>query len=113
MMVTFIGINEITAQILAWFIASSLYGISSLIYKNRKMGLIPTTVIHFFICLGITSVNLYLFYREYMISVVISFTLFYVIIYIVMWLAERHQVKKLNEKLKSKVEIKSTNGETL
>ncbi len=100
--VTFMGLNEFTAQVLAWFIASALYGVSSMIFKIRSIKYLYISIIHYLICLGITGVNVYLFYQDYLISVLISFSISYFIIYIIMWLIEKHNLALINKKLSSR-----------
>lgn len=97
--IAFNGINPITAQLLAWLIASALYGLSALVFDSKKLSLPTSTVIHFIICLGVTLVNVYLFYRQAIISVIVVFVIVYIIIYFVQWVIAKNDIKKLNEKL--------------
>ncbi len=98
--ILFMGLNEVSAQFLAWMIASALYGLSSRIFDIKALHTAVAAVIHFVVCLSITSVNLYLFYRPYLGSVLIGFVVTYIIMFVIMGLVERHKMKQINEKLK-------------
>ena len=100
-MLLFMGFNEVTTQILAWFIASGAYGVSTIIFDNHKLPMLLKCVIHYFITLSITAVVILVFYRSYAITVVITFTITYIIIFFVMHQIEKRNIKKMNEKLKN------------
>ncbi len=93
------GLNEITSQLLGWYIASALYGISSMIFENKKLKPIVISIISYLCCLSITGVMIAIFYREYLLAVLTSFTVLYVLIYIIMFFIEKNSIKKTNEKL--------------
>ncbi len=99
----FIGFNEITTQILAWFFASVFYGLFTLIFEIKTLKLMHASLLHYGLCLTVTGVNIYLFYRDYLGSVLLSFTLSYLVIYLVMWQVEKQKIKKLNLKLREKL----------
>lgn len=100
--ISFIGMNYITVQLLAWLIASALYGLSTLVFESKKLNLLASTAIHFIICLAITSVNVYIFYRHAVSSVIVRFVIVYAIIYLIQWLISKNDMKKLNKKLSKK-----------
>lgn len=100
--IAFIGMNSITAQLLAWLIASALYGLSSIIFESKKLSLPISTAIHFVICLGITLVNVYLFYLEAMVPVIVVFVIIYFINYLIQFMIYKNEIKKLNKKLSEK-----------
>ncbi len=100
--ITFLGLNEITSQYLAWLIASALYGMSSMIFEIKSLNQLCISAIHYLACLAITSINVYIFYTEYLVSVFICFTLSYILIYIIMWLVAKRQTEDLNNALKQK-----------
>ncbi len=99
----FIGFNTITIQFLAWLIASALYGASALLFQIKSINLLLCSILHYAICLAITAVNIYLFYTDYFVSALLSFTLSYIMLYIIMWLIERRKISALNEKLNKKM----------
>ena len=94
------GLNEITTQILAWFLASGAYGVSAIIFDNSKLSLLLKCIIHYLISLSITGIVIFILYRPYAISVAISFTISYFIIFFVMRQIEKRNIKMLNDKLK-------------
>ncbi len=98
----FMGINEVTIQFIAWAIASGLFGLSALVFENNKRSLLASSAIHYVLCLIIAGVNIYLFYREYILTAFISFTITYLIIYIVMWQMQKNEVKHINAKLEGR-----------
>ena len=71
----FSGFNEITTQTLAWFIASAIYGISSMLFENQKLSTLFKCIIQYAIALSVTIVTTLLFYKPYVISVILSFSL--------------------------------------
>ncbi len=99
-MIMFIGFNPLTAQILAWLIASAIYGLSTMIFDNQKLRFFYKIIIHYIIALSVTLCIIYLFYQPYVISVLISFTITYIIVLYAVWQIEKNNIKKLNEKLK-------------
>ncbi len=93
------GFNEFTIPMIAWAIASMLFGVSALVYQIKKLKLIQAFIIHFLCCLVIVGVNIFLFYNEYLVPVLISFAITYIVIYVIMYLIEKREIKKMNEKL--------------
>ena len=98
----FMGINEVTLQLLAWFIASAIYGGSTVIFDCKRMSKLLKGVLHFAILACVTAVVTMLFYREYVWTVIGCFTAYYLIVCGIMCAIEKHNIKKINEKLKSK-----------
>ncbi len=98
----FIGLNVFTMQLIAWLIACAIYGVSSMIFEVKNLKLLHATLIHFLIYLSVTGINMYIFYREYLASVIISFVLTYIILYIIMWFSEKRKIREINNKLKQK-----------
>lgn len=86
-------------QVLAWCIASAIYGVSSVVYDIKSINTLCATLLHYVICLAVTGVNIYLFYREFLGGVIISFTVIYLVIYLVMWQCDRRSIGKINKKL--------------
>ncbi len=101
-MISFIGFNDITLQVLAWFIASGIYGVASLVYENETLSLAVKNIIHFAVCLTTTLVNVMIFYKEYAVMVITCFVITYIIIFAVMWQIEKREIQKVNEKLARK-----------
>ncbi len=99
-----IGLNEFSIQLLAWLVASLVYGAASYIFSCESIGTLPSSCIHFCICLSITLFNVYMLYRPYTIIVLTQFICIYVLIYIVFYCIERKKVKQLNRKLQKKYE---------
>ncbi len=102
LMLSFIGLNETTTQVLIWFIASGIFGVSSMIFEIEKLSILTKAGIHIIICLFVVISIGYYYYKEYLITVVLSFVVMYVIIFAIIGLIERNEIKKLNQKLKSK-----------
>ncbi len=100
--VLFMGLNDMTKQILAWFIASALYGLSSMLFEIKTLKTLCISIVHYVLCLTITGINIYLFYQEYFAVVLISFTVIYIIIFIVMWLVDIRVTVGINKKLSEK-----------
>ncbi len=98
-MLLFIGFNEITTQVLGWFIASGIYGLIGMIYENQKISLAVQNIIHFSVCLSTTLVMVMMFYKEYTATVIVSFVITYIIIFTAMWQIEKRKIQEMNEKL--------------
>lgn len=98
-MAVFQADSEVTHQVIAWCIASALYGISSMVFEIKSLNTLCLSILHYIICFVITGVNIYLFYREYISTVLVSFTIIYVVIYVVIWLQERRNMRVINKKL--------------
>ena len=101
-LLVFVGVNELTKQLFAWLVASAIYGLTSVIFESKNLNLLSCTIIHFFICLSITMINIFLFYRAYLVIVLVEFVVIYSLIYVVMWLIDRNKIKKINQRLKEK-----------
>ncbi len=99
-MAIFIGMNEVTRQLIAWVIASICYGMSSLVFGIKTVKPILISCLHYIICLLVTGVNIFLFYQEYLGTVILYFTAIYVMIYLFSWYYDRITIGKLNEALK-------------
>ncbi len=102
-MVMFTGFDEVTSQLLAWCIASAVFGISALVFESQKLKLIQQASIHFTICLLVTITNGFIFYREYLVIVAITFTITYIIIFVISWLLDKQRLKSINEKLSKNI----------
>ncbi len=98
-----VGFNEITTQLVVWYVASLLYGVSAMIYEIESMSLFKQTIVHYIICLSITLVVLFMLYRDYMFSALIIFTIAYIAIYIKMWMINRYDASKINDALNKRV----------
>lgn len=96
------GINDFTAQIIAWCIASAIYGVSSMVFEIESLNTLAASIMHYAICAITTTVNVIIFYQPYAISVFASFTITYIAIYLVFWQIEKQKIKKLNAKLQEK-----------
>lgn len=62
-------------------------------YSSVGLKMLYAAILHYFVCFLITRVNISLFYREYLISALISFTLAYIMIYLIIWFYERKCIK--------------------
>lgn len=101
-MIVFIGINELTIQLLVWLLASAGFGLASMIFENEKLSYLAKNVIHFITSLAIVSTISLCLYRDLMVSVILCFVLAYIVIYFVMGMIDKYEVKKINEKLQSR-----------
>lgn len=107
-MISIGGFNDIVKEFLVWTVASALFGVLSVItFKNERLNLIVSTVLHCVGCLGITvgacaiigySDNFF----EILLAVAPVFIIVYGVIYGVSVISMKINEKKANEALKEK-----------
>ena len=107
-MISIGGFNEIVKEFLVWTIASALFGVLSVVtFRNEKLNLIVSTILHCAGCLGITvgacavigySSN----FGEIMLSIAPVFLIVYAVLYGVMIISMKINARKANEALEKK-----------
>lgn len=105
--VLFMGVNEITVQLLAWCVASAIYGVSATLFQIERIPRLYITIVHYLICL-VTTLTVLLRVIEtpvaYLFGIWGYFTAMYAVIYIVCALIAKKQVQEINEHLRAKKE---------
>lgn len=101
------GWNETIKEFLVWLVASALFGVLSILFKNSRISLPIITAIHCVGCLIITctacAINGYSdSFWSILISVLPVFVVVYAAIYITTLIAAKAEAKKINEALNSK-----------
>lgn len=101
------GWTGVVKEFLVWLVASALFGVLSILFKNSKLALPIITAIHSAGCLIITcsacAINGYSdSFWSILISVLPVFAVVYAVIYIVTLLSAKAEAKKINEVLNSK-----------
>lgn len=107
-MISIGGFNEVIKEFLVWTVASALFGVLSVLtFKNEKLNLIASTIIHCIGCLGITvgtcaiigySSNVF----DILLSVAPVFVVVYAVLYGVSLISMKINARKANEALKEK-----------
>lgn len=98
----FNGFNEITTQLIAWCIASALYGLTAMIMRLSEKNILLVSTLHFLACFAITLVMAILFYKEVLIYVIGYFIISYIVIMLSIIISDKIKTKKINEKLSGK-----------
>ncbi len=101
------GWNETIKEFLVWLVASALFGVLSILFKNSRISLPIITAIHCVGCLIITctacAINGYSdSFWSILISVLPVFVVVYAAIYITTLIAAKAEAKKINDALNSK-----------
>lgn len=101
------GWNESIKEFLVWLVASALFGVLSIIFKNSKLSLPIITAIHCIGCLGITcaacTINGYSdSFWNILISVLPVFAVVYAVIYITTLISAKAEANKINKALENK-----------
>lgn len=107
-MISIGGFNDVVKEFLVWTVASSLFGaLSVLTFKNEKLNLIVSTILHCVGCLGITvgacaiigySNNFF----EILLAIAPIFVVVYGVLYAVSVISMKINAKKANEALENK-----------
>ncbi len=101
------GWNGVIKEFLVWLVASALFGVLSILFKNSKLSLPLITAIHCVGCLIITcSACAIIGYGDSFFSILLGvlpiFIIVYAVIYIVTLLSAKAEAKKINEALNNK-----------
>lgn len=102
------GFNKVVMEFLVWTIASALFGVLSVVvFKNDRMNMILSTVLHCVGCLFITVGACWVIgyadnFLEILLSVAPVFIVVYVAIYSINFFTMRKNAKKVNEALSEK-----------
>lgn len=102
------GWNAVVLEFLVWTVASALFGVLSVVtFKNDRMNLIVSTVLHCIGCLLITVGACAIIgyadnFFEILLSVAPVFAIVYGVIYGVSFFSMRKNAKKVNEALSKK-----------
>lgn len=107
-MISIGGFNDIVKEFLVWTVASALFGVLSVLtFRNEKLNLIVSTVLHCVGCLGITvgacaiigySHNFF----EILLAIAPIFVVVYGVLYAVSVISMKINAKKANEALENK-----------
>lgn len=107
-MISIGGFNEVVKEFLVWTVASALFGVLSVLtFKNDKLNLIVSTVLHCVGCLGITVgacaiIGYSSSFFEILLAVAPVFVVVYGVLYTVSVISMKINAKKANEALENK-----------
>lgn len=107
-MISIGGFNEVVKEFLVWTVASALFGVLSVLtFKNDKLNLIVSTVLHCVGCLGITVgacaiIGYSSSFFEILLAVAPVFVIVYGVLYTVSVISMKINAKKANEALENK-----------
>lgn len=97
-----IGVNDFTAQLIVWCIASIIFGVSAMISDVQRLSMLRATIIHYIICLSCVLIIANIFYQGLMSLIFGYFTITYIVIYIILYLSEKRATRHINEILKKR-----------
>lgn len=107
-MISIGGFNEVIKEFLVWTVASALFGVLSVLtFKNEKLNLITSTIIHCIGCLGITVGTCAIIgYSSNVLDILLSVAPVFVVVYAVLYgvslISMKINARKANEALKEK-----------
>ncbi len=107
-MISIGGFNEVIKEFLVWTVASALFGVLSVLtFKNEKLNLIASTIIHCIGCLGITVGTCAIIgYSSNVLDILLSVAPVFVVVYAVLYgvslISMKINARKANEALKEK-----------
>jgi len=98
-------LNAILISIILWAIIGLLFSLGAAVFEIENWSLLKRTIINFFIYyLGFTPLAIIAGWFPINPYYLISFTITFILIYVIMWLVNvsvsRHQVKKINKRIK-------------
>ncbi len=100
------GVDNTLKQVLAWLLASALYGVVSLLYDTDFWPLPVQIAVHLLLCCGITLATAWKLHGDSLglgllvQSVLPGFLVVYVVISLILFAVDHRRAREINEKLK-------------